>query len=184
MDKESLIILLVIPQNNFCEQQLRDLKTVFDAKLVRSVILSKSGLEAVGEMRTRLMPDGILVDWDKRFLPNKKFDAVVVVGGKGAKKLIGTKDFSTFRASSCNAKSPIKTIKTIKIKSFKDRIEIQFKSQSFLQQQVRSMVGCLKYLAEKKWTLKKFERVVRLKKRTLCAPPAPAHGLFLKKVIY
>ena len=103
---------------------------------------------------------------------------------KGAKKLIGTKDFSTFRASSCNAKSPIKTIKTIKIKSFKDRIEIQFKSQSFLQQQVRSMVGCLKYLAEKKWTLKKFERVVRLKKRTLCAPPAPAHGLFLKKVIY
>jgi tRNA pseudouridine38-40 synthase len=103
---------------------------------------------------------------------------------KGAKKLIGTKDFSTFRASSCNAKSPIKTIKTIKIKSFKDRIEIQFKSQSFLQQQVRSMVGCLKYLAEKKWTLKKFERVVKLKKRTLCAPPAPAHGLFLKKIIY
>ena len=88
MDTESLIILLVIPQNNFCEQQLRDLKTVFDAKLVRSVILSKSGQEAVGEMRTRLMPDGILVDWDKRFLPNKKFDAVVVVGGKGAKKLI------------------------------------------------------------------------------------------------
>ena len=88
MDTESLIILLVIPQNNFCEQQLRDLNTVFDSKLVRSVILSNSGQEAVGEMRTRLMPDGILVDWDKRFLPNKKFDAVVVVGGKGAKKLI------------------------------------------------------------------------------------------------
>ena len=76
VDTESLIILLVIPQNNFCEQQLRDLKTVFDAKLVRSVILSKSGQEAVGEMRTRLMPDGILVDWDKRFLPNKKFEKV------------------------------------------------------------------------------------------------------------
>ena len=88
MDTESLLILLVIPQNHFCEQQLWDLKTVFDATSVKSVILSKSGLEAVGERKTRLTPDGILVDWDKRFLPNKKFDAVVVVGGKGAKKSI------------------------------------------------------------------------------------------------
>ena len=103
---------------------------------------------------------------------------------KGAKKLLGTNDFTTFISSSCNAKNPIRTIKSIKIKEVKDKIEIQFKSQSFLQQQVRSMVGCLKYLAEKKWDLNKFERVLKLKKRTLCAPPAPAHGLFLEKVIY
>ena len=103
---------------------------------------------------------------------------------KGAKKLLGTKDFSTFRSSGCNAKSPIKTMKSIKIKSAKDKIEIQFKSQSFLQQQVRSMVGCLKYLGEKKWNLKKFERIFKSKKRTLCAPPAPPHGLFLEKIIY
>ena len=103
---------------------------------------------------------------------------------KGAKKLLGTNDFSTFRSSSCNAKSPIKTIKSIKIKGVKNKIQIQFKSQSFLQQQVRSMVGCLKYLAEKKWDLKKFENVFKSKKRTLCAPPAPAHGLFLERVIY
>jgi len=103
---------------------------------------------------------------------------------KGAKKLLGTKDFSTFRSSSCNAKSPIRTMKSIKIKSIKGRIEIKFKSQSFLQQQVRSMVGCLKYLAERKWDLKKFDLVLKSKKRTLCAPPAPAEGLFLEKVIY
>lgn len=103
---------------------------------------------------------------------------------KGAKKLLGTKDFSTFRSSSCNAKSPIRTMKSINIKSNKDRVEIQFKSQSFLQQQVRSMVGCLKYLAEKKWDLKKFDLVFKSKKRTLCAPPAPAEGLFLEKVMY
>jgi len=88
VDTESLLILLVIPQNLFCEQQLWDLKAIFDATSVKSVVLSKSGLEAVGERKTRLIPDGILVDWDKRFLPNKKFDAVVVVGGKGAKKSI------------------------------------------------------------------------------------------------
>jgi len=102
----------------------------------------------------------------------------------GAKKLLGTKDFSTFRSSSCNAKNPIRTMKSIKIKLIHGRIEIKFKSQSFLQQQVRSMVGCLKYLAEKKWDLKKFDQVFKSKKRTLCAPPAPAEGLFLEKVIY
>jgi tRNA pseudouridine38-40 synthase len=103
---------------------------------------------------------------------------------KGAKKLLGKKDFSTFRSSSCSAKSPIRTIKSIKIKSIKGRIETQFKSQSFLQQQVRSMVGCLKYLAEKRWNLKKFDLVFKSKKRIYCAPPAPAEGLFLEKVIY
>ena len=68
---------------------------------------------------------------------------------KGAKQLIGTNDFSTFRSSSCLAKSPIRPIKSIKIRSSNNKIEIEFRSQSFLQQQVRSMVGCLKYLGEK-----------------------------------
>ena len=100
------------------------------------------------------------------------------------KKLIGTKDFSTFRASSCRAKSPVKTMKLVKIKSSRNKIEIEFKSQYFLQRQVRSMVGCLKYLGEKKWTLNKFESVMKSKKRILCAPPAPPEGLFLARVIY
>ena len=112
----------------------------------------------------------------------KKLDVSLMK--KGAKKLLGTKDFSTFRSSNCNAKSPIRTMKSIKIKAMRGRIEIQFKSQSFLQQQVRSMVGCLKYLAEKKWDLKKFDSVFKSRKRVLCAPPAPAVGLFLEKVIY
>ena len=112
----------------------------------------------------------------------KKLDVLLMK--KGAKKLLGKNDFSTFRSSSCNAKSPIRTMKSIKIKSIRGRIEIQFKSQSFLQQQVRSMVGCLKYLAEKKWDLRKFDLVFKSKKRNNCAPPAPAEGLFLEKIIY
>ena len=103
---------------------------------------------------------------------------------EGAKKLIGTKDFSTFRSSSCSAKSAIKTLKLVNIKSLKDKIEIEFRSQSFLQNQVRSMVGCLKYLGEKKWSLKKFENIIKSKKKILCEPPAPAEGLFFFKVIY
>jgi tRNA pseudouridine38-40 synthase len=112
----------------------------------------------------------------------KKLDVSLMK--KGARKLLGTRDFSTFRSSTCNAKSSIRTIKSVKIRSIRGRIEIQFKSQSFLQQQVRSMVGCLKYLAEKKWDLKKFDSIFKSKKRILCAPPAPAEGLFLEKVIY
>ena len=103
---------------------------------------------------------------------------------KGSKKLLGTKDFSTFRSSKCNARSPIKTINYIKIFSSNNKIQFEFKSESFLQQQIRSMVGCLKYLGEKKWTLKKFEKILKSKKRILCAPPAPPYGLYLKKVIY
>ena len=103
---------------------------------------------------------------------------------KGAKFLIGKRDFSTFRASACSAKSPIRTLEKVNILKKKNEIFIEFKSRSFLQTQVRSMVGCLKYLGEGKWNFKKFKNVTLSKKRALCAPPAPPHGLFLKKVIY
>ena len=103
---------------------------------------------------------------------------------KAAKLLEGKKDFSTFRSSSCNAKSPIKTIDEVKVIKSKKKIIIIFKSKSFLQQQVRSMVGCLKYVGEGKWNLKKFEKIIKLKKRINCAPPAPANGLYLFKVDY
>jgi len=103
---------------------------------------------------------------------------------KGAKKLCGTYDFSTFRATNCYSKSPIRTLKKIKIKKLNEKIVIEFRSKSFLRNQVRSMVGCLKYLGEAKWNLNKFEKVFKSRKRCLCAPPAPAQGLFLEKVIY
>ena len=103
---------------------------------------------------------------------------------KGAKKLLGTHDFSTFRASNCNAKSPIKQIEEIKISKNKNLIIITFISKSFLKSQVRSMVGCLKYLSEDKWSLNKFEMALKSKKRHRCAPLAPPHGLYLTKVIY
>ena len=103
---------------------------------------------------------------------------------KGAKLLLGTHDFSTFRASSCGAKSPIKTMENISIKKNKEKITLRFTSKSFLQQQVRSMVGCIKYLGEGKWNIDYFERSFRSKNRKNCAPPAPACGLYLKNIYY
>mgnify|MGYP006111881581 CR=1 FL=1 len=103
---------------------------------------------------------------------------------KAANLLEGKKDFSTFRSSSCNARSAIKTLNEVKVKKSGDKIIIIFKSKSFLQQQVRSMVGCLKYVGEGKWSIKKFKNFISLKKRANCAPPAPAHGLYLLRVTY
>lgn len=103
---------------------------------------------------------------------------------KGAKLLEGTKDFSTFRAATCYAKSPIKKINLVKVTKSDNFIKIIFVSKSFLQNQVRSMVGCLKYLSTGEWNINDFKKALYSKKRDNCAPPAPAHGLYLKKVIY
>ena len=103
---------------------------------------------------------------------------------KGGKFLLGTHDFSTYRAASCEAKSPIRTMEKILIKKNKDKIYLQFTSRSFLQQQVRSMVGCIKYLGEGKWSIDTFQKAFKSKKRSKCAPPAPACGLYLKNITY
>ena len=103
---------------------------------------------------------------------------------KGAKFLLGTHDFSTFRSSSCGARSPIKTMEKISVSKIKNKIILKFTSKSFLQQQVRSMVGCIKYLGDSKWNLDDFKESFKSKKRIKCAPPAPACGLYLAHVKY
>ena len=103
---------------------------------------------------------------------------------KGAKLLEGTHDFSTFRAASCSAKSPLKKIYPIKVSKVSEIIKIRISSKSFLQNQVRSMVGCLKHLSTYKWSLDDFKKAFKSKKRINCAPPAPACGLYLSKIKY
>jgi len=103
---------------------------------------------------------------------------------KAAKLLEGTHDFSTFRAASCSAKSPIKKMNSIKVKKKGDKIFIRFSSRSFLQNQVRSMVGCLKYISTGRWNFNEFKQVFKSKKRIKCAPPAPACGLYLLNIKY
>ena len=112
----------------------------------------------------------------------KKLNLAIMI--KCLKYLKGKHDFSTFRASSCQAKTPVRTISSVSLKKSKDIIEIKFTSRSFLQNQVRSMVGAIKYVGEKKWTLNKFIKNFNSRKRSNCAPPAPACGLYLEKIQY
>ena len=103
---------------------------------------------------------------------------------RGAKMIEGTHDFSTFRAASCSAKSPIKKIFPVKIKKNNDLISIRISSKSFLQNQVRSIVGSLKFLCTNRWSINDFKKAFESKKRIKCAPPAPACGLYLFKIKY
>jgi tRNA pseudouridine38-40 synthase len=119
---------------------------------------------------------------NKAWHVKKKIDVKLMK--KGAKMFEGTHDFSTFRAASCSAKSPIKKMHPIKINKKNDMIRIKIISKSFLQNQVRSMVGCLIYLSTSKWSLIDFKKAFRSKKRIKCAPPAPACGLYLLSVKY
>ena len=131
-------------------------------------------------IQNRLSPS--VLNKDREWHIRKKLDINLIK--KGAKKLIGTHDFSAFRSSNCSAKSPIRTITKILVIKSKSHIKLKFKSKSFLKNQVRSMVGCLKYLGEKKWNLKEFENIITKKDRKKVAPPAPACGLYLEKIIY
>tara|TARA_Y200000002_G_C22667615_1_gene658630 strand:- start:963 stop:1706 length:744 start_codon:yes stop_codon:yes gene_type:complete len=124
----------------------------------------------------------LILEKNKAWHIKKKLDVKIIK--LGAKILKGTHDFSTFRASSCQAKTPIKNLKKVEVKKNKNKLILTFQSESFLQQQVRSMVGSLKYLGEGKWSIKDFKNAFKSKKRKMCAPPAPAYGLYLNKVRY
>ncbi len=124
----------------------------------------------------------LVLEKNKAWHIKKKLNIKIM--NEGAKMLIGTHNFSTFRSSSCQSKSSIKTLQKSLVKKKKNKIIFTFESKSFLQQQVRSMVGSIKYLGEGKWDLKDFKKIFKSKKRSMCAPPAPAHGLYLYKVKY
>ena len=141
-----------------------------------------SAKERVYEYKIVNRIGGLSLDHKRAWHIKSKLDVKLL--RLGAKILIGRHDFSTFRSSSCSSKSPIKDMSSVKVKKMGDEIFITFKSQSFLQNQVRSMVGSLSYLARKKWNLQEFKKIFKSKKRNLCAPPAPACGLYLKTVKY
>jgi tRNA pseudouridine38-40 synthase len=138
--------------------------------------------ERIYEYRITNRLGSLSIDKNKSWHIKKKLNVKLLK--KGAKILEGKHNFSTFRAAACSAKSPTKKLNYVKIKKIGDKIFIRFSSKSFLQNQVRSMVGCLKYLSTNKWSFDVFQKNFKSKKRSNCAPPAPACGLYLIKVKY
>ncbi|GJL79786.1 MAG: hypothetical protein NPINA01_27750 [Nitrospinaceae bacterium] len=77
---------MVIPKNQFAEDELFETRRFLEAQGTRVVVLSPKGQEAVGMKKTRFQPDGMLIDWNKQEGFRDKYDAVLLVGGKGAPK--------------------------------------------------------------------------------------------------
>jgi len=98
--------------------------------------------------------------------------------------LVGQHDFSTFRDTQCQAKSPVKTVDEITVLRAGAEIHCHFRARSFLHKQVRSIVGSLAEVGMGKWNTADMREVLVAKDRTECGPVAPADGLYLVEVKY
>lgn len=103
---------------------------------------------------------------------------------EGAQNLIGQHDFTTFRSSECQAKSPVKTLDRLEVRRAGDEIHIEASARSFLHNQVRSMVGSLKMVGEGKWQPRDMAKALQAKDRSACGVVAPPEGLYLVGVDY
>ena len=101
-----------------------------------------------------------------------------------AKALIGKHDFTTFRSTECQAKSPVKTLDRLDVTREGDEVRIETSARSFLHNQVRSMVGSLVLVGDGKWSADDLARVLAARDRAACGPVAPPEGLYLVKVEY
>ncbi|CAI8298164.1 MAG: tRNA pseudouridine(38-40) synthase TruA [Rhizobiales bacterium TMED143] len=101
-----------------------------------------------------------------------------------SKYLLGNHDFTTFRASQCQANSPIRTLDALDVSAGDAGIDITARARSFLHSQVRSMAGALKLVGQGKWQPEDLRHALEAADRRACAPVAPAHGLTFMAVDY
>ena len=107
---------------------------------------------------------------------------------EASKYLLGKHDFTTFRSSMCQAKSPIKTLDEITIDRIEgwsgDEFRFQLRARSFLHNQVRSFVGTLERVGAGSWDPVDVKKALEAKDRSACGPVSPPHGLYLTDVVY
>lgn len=102
----------------------------------------------------------------------------------GAAHLLGHHDFTSFRAAECQAKSPEKTLDRLEVTRLGSDVEIRAEARSFLHNQVRIMVGTLKFVGIGKWQPDDVKRALDARDRSAAGPTAPPDGLYLVGVDY
>lgn len=103
---------------------------------------------------------------------------------RAAQHLVGRHDFTSFRDSLCQAKSPVKTLDRLDVTSHGDEIHIEAHARSFLHHQVRNMVGTLKLVGAGKWQVADVATALAACDRRAGGPTAPPEGLYLVAVLY
>ena len=101
-----------------------------------------------------------------------------------AQTLVGRHDFTTFRASECQAASPLRTLERLLVTRDGDEIRVEASARSFLHSQVRSMVGTIVLAGGGRWTVAEVAAALDARRRSACGPLAPPHGLALVGVDY
>ena len=102
----------------------------------------------------------------------------------GARHLVGKHDFSTFRDSLCQAKSPVKTLDALELSRDGDEIHIEARARSFLHHQVRNIAGTLKLVGLGQWQPDEVATALEARDRRAGGPTAPAEGLYLVEIKY
>lgn len=101
-----------------------------------------------------------------------------------AKRLLGRHDFTTFRSSQCQAKSPVRTLERLDVIRNGEEINIFASARSFLHNQIRSFAGSLMEVGIGRWTADDLQTALEAKDRTCCGVVAPPSGLYLTQVDY
>jgi len=101
-----------------------------------------------------------------------------------AQRLVGKHDFSSFRDTQCQAKSPVKTLDAISVSRVGEEIHLGFRARSFLHKQVRSLTGSLVEVGKDKWDAEDLQAALEARDRRECGPVAPPDGLYLVSVKY
>jgi tRNA pseudouridine38-40 synthase len=103
---------------------------------------------------------------------------------EAAQTILGNHDFTTFRASACQSKTPIRTLERLEVFRVGEEVHIEASARSFLHNQVRSMVGSLMQVGRGIWPVSRMREALDAKDRARCGPVAPAHGLYFMRVDY
>jgi tRNA pseudouridine38-40 synthase len=103
---------------------------------------------------------------------------------RAAQRLVGKHDFTTFRSTECQAKSPVKTLDRLDVIREGHRVIVLASARSFLHNQVRSMVGSLVMVGDGKWSADDLAAALAAHDRTACGQVAPPDGLYLVQVDY
>jgi tRNA pseudouridine38-40 synthase len=132
--------------------------------------------------RIRNVRANLALDIGRVWRVPRALDAVAM--HQAAQRLIGKHDFTTFRDTECQAKSPDKTLDQLDVIRDGDAVNIVTSARSFLHSQVRSMVGSLVWVGEGRWSADDLAAALAARDRSACGPVAPPEGLYLVRVEY
>ncbi len=124
----------------------------------------------------------LTLDQDRAWRVPRRLDSAAMHAA--AQQLIGKHDFTTFRSTECQARSPLRTLDRLDVARDGDEVRVAASARSFLQHQVRSIVGSLVHVGEGKWSARDLAAALAARDRTRCGQVAPPHGLYMVRVDY